>query len=65
VETTGEEPAELRRKVTSPNGTTQAALELMAGRGFSETVTQAVLRSAERASEIGAAISDSVTSQNK
>lgn len=65
VETTGEEPAELRRKVTSPNGTTQAALELMAGRGFSEAVTQAVLRSAERASEIGATISDSVTSQNK
>lgn len=57
VELTGEEPADLRRKVTSPNGTTQAALETLERHNFSTGVTQAVLRSAERAAELGQAIS--------
>lgn len=61
VRYTGEEPAELRRKVTSPNGTTQAALEVMAENRFSETIIQAVKRSAERAGELGAAIERSIT----
>lgn len=61
VRYTGEEPAELRRKVTSPNGTTQAALELMAENSFSETIIKAVKRSAERAGELGAAIERSIT----
>lgn len=61
VRYTGEEPAELRRKVTSPNGTTQAALELMAENRFSETIIKAVKRSAERAGELGAAIERSIT----
>ncbi|MEK8129764.1 pyrroline-5-carboxylate reductase [Paenibacillus filicis] len=65
VETTGEEPADLRRKVTSPNGTTQAALDLLASRGFPEAVAQAVLRSSSRAGEIGAALSQSAASPNK
>ncbi|WP_281888054.1 pyrroline-5-carboxylate reductase [Paenibacillus sp. YYML68] len=65
VEETGEEPAELRHKVTSPNGTTQAALELLAERGFQEAASQAVLRAAERAGEIGAAISDAAASYTK
>lgn len=60
VRFTGEEPAELRRKVTSPNGTTQAALELMAENRFSETIIKAVHRSAERAGELGAAIERSI-----
>lgn len=60
VRYTGEEPAELRRKVTSPNGTTQAALELMAENCFSETIIKAVHRSAERAGELGAAIERSI-----
>lgn len=60
VRYTGEEPAELRRKVTSPNGTTQAALELMAENRFSETIIKAVHRSAERAGELGAAIERSI-----
>jgi pyrroline-5-carboxylate reductase len=54
---TGESPAELRRKVTSPNGTTQAALEMLDQHQFSIGVTKAVLRAAERAGELGAAIS--------
>jgi len=54
VRSTGEEPGELRRKVTSPNGTTQAALELLDREGFPSAVRRAVLRAAERARELGA-----------
>lgn len=61
VQTTGEEPADLRRKVTSPNGTTQAALEKMDEHQFTEAIKQAVKRSAERAGELGADIERSIT----
>jgi pyrroline-5-carboxylate reductase len=57
VELTGEEPADLRRKVTSPNGTTQAAIETLERHDFAAGVTNAVLRAAERAGELGLAIS--------
>lgn len=60
VRATGEEPAELRRKVTSPNGTTQAALELMSQNGLAETIASGMKRSAERAAEIGADIERSL-----
>lgn len=53
VKLTGEDPAVLRRKVTSPNGTTQAALETLDRFQFSAAVSKAVLRAAERAKEIG------------
>lgn len=56
VQTTGEEPAELRRKVTSPNGTTQAAIETLDARGVQGAIVAAVLRAAERAGELGRAI---------
>jgi pyrroline-5-carboxylate reductase len=39
--------------VTSPNGTTQAALELMASYKLQEAVTNGVKRAAERARELG------------
>lgn len=58
VRQTGEAPAELRRKVTSPNGTTQAAIETLQRLGFAEAVGQAMARCAERAGELGAAIAD-------
>lgn len=60
VRATGEEPAELRRKVTSPNGTTQAALEVMSQKGLAETIASGMKRSAERAAEIGADIERSL-----
>jgi pyrroline-5-carboxylate reductase len=61
VELTQEEPAELRRKVTSPNGTTQAAIETLDRHQFCEGIVRAVFRSAERAKELGDAIApDSV-----
>lgn len=56
VKLTGEEPGELRRKVTSPNGTTFAALEIMRQFGFQEGMNKAILRCAERAREMGEAI---------
>jgi pyrroline-5-carboxylate reductase len=49
-------PAELRQRVTSPNGTTQAALEvLMADDGLSALLTRAVRAAAARSRELSAA----------
>jgi len=56
VRLTGEEPAELRRRVTSPGGTTQEAIETLERLGFREAVIQAMERAARRAGELGAAI---------
>ena len=38
----GEKPSQLRKKVTSPGGTTEAALEVFANEGFSEIVNNAL-----------------------
>jgi pyrroline-5-carboxylate reductase len=49
-------PAELRRRVTSPNGTTQAALDvLMAEPGLRELLTRAVRAAAARSRDLSAA----------
>ncbi|MGN7761834.1 pyrroline-5-carboxylate reductase [Paenibacillus sp. 22594] len=56
VQQTGEEPAALRKKVTSPNGSTQAALEVLEKGDFFETVISAVNRCAERSREMGVAL---------
>lgn len=58
VHRTGEAPSELRRKVTSPNGTTHAAIETMDRLGFGETVRRAMDRCAARAAELGEAIAN-------
>lgn len=50
---TGEEPGDLRVKVTSPGGTTEAALNLLAERGFADIVQSAVRRATERSIELG------------
>lgn len=60
VKATGEEPAELRRKVTSPNGTTQAAIEIFEQQGLPEIIGAGIRRCVERAAEIGASITDEV-----
>ncbi|UVI27816.1 pyrroline-5-carboxylate reductase [Paenibacillus spongiae] len=62
VKSTGDNPAELRRKVTSPNGTTQAAIETLDKHDFTNGVIRAVARAAERASEMGADIERSALS---
>ena len=50
---TNEPPAELRRKVTSKGGTTQAALEYMNAAHLSETIRDAVKAAFNRARELG------------
>jgi len=46
-------PAELREKVTSPNGTTAAALEVLMGKdGFQELLNRAVAAAAKRSREL-------------
>ncbi len=52
---TGETPAELRRRVTSPNGTTQAAVETFQGGGLEALVDAAIVAATERGRQLSAA----------
>lgn len=49
---TSEDPGELRRRVTSPGGTTMAALQILEARGFARSVREAVDRAAQRSREL-------------
>ena len=49
---TGEHPCSLKDKVTSPAGTTSRGLEVLAARGFSGSVMQAVRAAAARSREL-------------
>jgi len=53
VKETGADPADLRRRVTSPGGTTAAALAVLEERGFRAAIIDAVLRATARAKELG------------
>jgi pyrroline-5-carboxylate reductase len=46
-------PAQLRKNVTSPNGTTQEALQSFEASGFAEIVDKAVKAAMARAEELG------------
>jgi len=48
----GEAPAELRRRVTSPNGTTQAAIESFQADGFEAAVSRAIAAATRRGREL-------------
>ena len=51
----GDPPAELRRRVTSPGGTTEAALEVLGSeRGLADLVSRAVQAAAKRSRELSA-----------
>lgn len=50
----GEAPGELRRRVTSPNGTTQAALESFAADGLPRVVAHAIAAATRRGAELAA-----------
>ncbi len=52
LDRSGEEPSRLREQVTSPGGTTAAALEVMQREGLPGIVKQAVLRAQARAREL-------------
>ena len=51
----GEPAAELRRRVTSPNGTTQAAIETFEAGGFRALVADAIRNATERGRQLSAA----------
>lgn len=55
LDESGEAPAELRRRVTSPNGTTQAAIESFEGDGFAATVGRAIDAATRRGKALSAA----------
>jgi pyrroline-5-carboxylate reductase len=48
----GETPAELRRKVTSPGGTTEAALKVFAAKDFSRLVNEALTAARDRSRQL-------------
>lgn len=52
VESAGETPGELRRKVTSKGGTTEAALGLLSDRGFADALTEAIEAARRRSEEL-------------
>jgi pyrroline-5-carboxylate reductase len=55
LDSSGEDAAELRRQVTSPGGTTEAALEVLTGDGGLGTLmTRAVAAAAARSRELAA-----------
>lgn len=58
---TSEDPAKLRKDITSPNGSTQAALEVLDAHQFTEGVKAAVHRCAERSREMGDAVKAALT----
>ncbi|MFC1937559.1 pyrroline-5-carboxylate reductase [Chloroflexota bacterium] len=53
LEKSGKEPVELRRMVTSPGGTTAAALKVLEQGKFTEMVQQAIAVAYQRAKELG------------
>ena len=53
LQETGEDPAELRRKVASPGGTTMAGLETLAQHKFQDALILAVQQARRRSLELG------------
>ncbi|GAB4189896.1 MAG: pyrroline-5-carboxylate reductase [Wenzhouxiangellaceae bacterium] len=53
--------AELRRRVTSPGGTTAAALQLLENRGLREMMREAVAAATRRGGELAAAAENQIT----
>ena len=56
--TSHDTPAELRRKVTSPNGTTQAAIEVMDDKKMHQTIADAMVACEQRSRELSQAFGE-------
>lgn len=56
-------PAELRARVTSPGGTTEQALRVLAANGFTEICYQAIAAAADRSRELGAGSESAIAPQ--
>lgn len=56
----GESPAVLRQRVTSPNGTTQAALESFTADRFEQSVARAVAAATRRGAELAAELNEAL-----
>lgn len=54
LESTGEEPAELRRRVTSPKGTTERIVEVLEDAGFADALERGAHAAIARAEEMAA-----------
>jgi len=65
VESTVADPAELRAKVTSPNGTTFAAIGVLEQFRFRDGIIKAIHRASARAGEMGDDIATAVLQQAK
>jgi pyrroline-5-carboxylate reductase len=50
---TGKSPAELRRMVTSPGGTTEAAIRVLEDANFGDLIKRVVDAAVKRAEELG------------
>lgn len=53
LQQTGEDPEELRAKITSPNGTTQRGVETLASNHVAEAIEAAIIAAAKRSEELG------------
>lgn len=58
---TGTEPAELRKHVTSPNGTTEAGLKALERRFFKEAIEECIHCAESRSRELGALVQQQPT----
>jgi pyrroline-5-carboxylate reductase len=54
MEAGGESPEALRRRVTSPGGTTEAALKVLEARGVGPALLEAIAAARRRSAELGA-----------
>ncbi|MGM0874103.1 MAG: pyrroline-5-carboxylate reductase [Bacillota bacterium] len=58
-------PSQLRKEVTSPNGTTEAGIKILQERGFEEALISCIKRATERSNELKMMFSESLVASDK
>ena len=59
-------PSQLRKEVTSPNGTTEAGIQILQEKGFEDTLISCVKRATERSQELKNMFAETlITTDNK